>query len=115
MCLTDFYNHPFIKTPNNSVIVLNPAILIPFAIHHLILLADEHGNVIHVADRECSIQRRHQKLLEEAPSPIMTEELREEMGGSAVKAAEYILTFVGGEETKKAIERQKEIQEKERS
>ena len=41
------------------------------------LLADEHGNVIHVADRECSIQRRHQKLLEEAPSPIMTEELRE--------------------------------------
>ena len=54
------------------------------------LLADEYGNVIHVADRECSIQRRHQKLLEEAPSPIMTEELREEMGGSAVKAAEYI-------------------------
>ena len=54
------------------------------------LLADEHGNVIHVADRECSIQRRHQKLLEEAPSPIMTEELREEMGGSAVRAAEYI-------------------------
>ena len=40
------------------------------------LLADEHGNVIHVADRECSIQRRHQKLLEESPSPIMTEELR---------------------------------------
>ena len=54
------------------------------------LLADEHGNVIHVGDRECSIQRRHQKLLEEAPSPIMTEELREQMGGSAVKAAEYI-------------------------
>ena len=54
------------------------------------LLADEHGNVIHVGDRECSIQRRHQKLLEEAPSPIMTEELREQMGGSAVQAAEYI-------------------------
>ena len=54
------------------------------------ILADEHGNVIHVGDRECSIQRRHQKLLEEAPSPIMTEELREQMGGSAVKAAEYI-------------------------
>ena len=54
------------------------------------LLADEHGNVIHVADRECSIQRRHQKLLEEAPSPIMTDELREQMGSSAVKAAEYI-------------------------
>ena len=54
------------------------------------ILADEHGNVIHAADRECSIQRRHQKLLEEAPSPIMTEELRARMGESAVKAAEYI-------------------------
>lgn len=54
------------------------------------ILADEHGNVIHAADRECSIQRRHQKLLEEAPSPIMTEELREQMGSSAVKAAETI-------------------------
>lgn len=54
------------------------------------ILADEHGNVIHVADRECSIQRRHQKLLEEAPSPIMTDELRAQMGESAVKAAEYI-------------------------
>ncbi len=54
------------------------------------VLADEHGNTIHVGDRECSIQRRHQKLLEEAPSPIMTEELRERMGESAVKAAESI-------------------------
>ena len=54
------------------------------------ILADEHGNTIHVADRECSIQRRHQKLIEEAPSPIMTEELRAEMGETAVKAAEYI-------------------------
>ncbi len=54
------------------------------------VLADENGNVIHLADRECSIQRRHQKLLEEAPSPIMSEELREQMGESTVKAAEYI-------------------------
>lgn len=54
------------------------------------VLADEDGNVIHVADRECSIQRRHQKLLEEAPSPIMTEELRAEMGETAVKAASHI-------------------------
>ncbi len=54
------------------------------------ILADDHGNTIHVADRECSIQRRHQKLIEEAPSPIMTEELREQMGESAIKAAEYI-------------------------
>ncbi|MDR2966790.1 MAG: acetyl-CoA carboxylase biotin carboxylase subunit [Methanobacteriaceae archaeon] len=54
------------------------------------ILADEHGNTIHAADRECSIQRRHQKLIEEAPSPIMTEKLRVEMGNSAIKAAEYI-------------------------
>ncbi len=54
------------------------------------ILADEHGNTIHVADRECSIQRRHQKLIEEAPSPIMTDELRAQMGETAVKAAEYI-------------------------
>ena len=54
------------------------------------ILADEHGNTIHVADRECSIQRRHQKLIEEAPSPIMTDELRAEMGSTAVKAASYI-------------------------
>ncbi|HEX7467111.1 MAG TPA: acetyl-CoA carboxylase biotin carboxylase subunit [Methanobacterium sp.] len=54
------------------------------------ILADEHGNTIHIADRECSIQRRHQKLIEEAPSPIMTDELRAEMGETAVKAASSI-------------------------
>jgi pyruvate carboxylase subunit A len=54
------------------------------------ILADEHGNTIHVADRECSIQRRHQKLIEEAPSPIMTDELRADMGDTAVKAATSI-------------------------
>jgi len=54
------------------------------------ILADEHGNTIHVADRECSIQRRHQKLIEEAPSPIMTDELRARMGETAVKAASSI-------------------------
>ena len=54
------------------------------------ILADEKGNTIHVADRECSIQRRHQKLIEEAPSPIMTNELRDQMGKTAVKAASSI-------------------------
>lgn len=54
------------------------------------ILADSYGNIIHVGDRECSIQRRHQKLIEESPSPIMTPELREKMGSDAVKAAAAI-------------------------
>ncbi len=54
------------------------------------ILADSFGNIIHVGDRECSIQRRHQKLIEESPSPIMTPELRERMGSDAVKAAAAI-------------------------
>ncbi|MEA2035530.1 MAG: acetyl-CoA carboxylase biotin carboxylase subunit [Euryarchaeota archaeon] len=52
------------------------------------VLADKHGNRIHLFDRECSIQRRHQKLVEEAPSPIMTDELRERMADSALKVVE---------------------------
>ncbi len=50
------------------------------------ILADNHGNVVHLFERECSIQRRHQKLIEESPSAVMTEELRQEMGAAAVKA-----------------------------
>jgi len=52
------------------------------------VLADEHGHAVHLYDRECSIQRRHQKLVEEAPSPIMTKELRDRMSASALKVAE---------------------------
>jgi len=57
------------------------------------ILADSHGNVIHLGERECSLQRRHQKLLEEAPSPFMTEELRQTMGEvacTAAKSVEYL-------------------------
>lgn len=54
------------------------------------ILADSHGNVIHLGERDCSIQRRHQKLLEEAPSPLMTPQLREKMGTAAVRAAQSI-------------------------
>ena len=58
------------------------------------ILADSYGNVIHLGERDCSIQRRHQKLLEEAPSPALTPELREKMGTAAVMAANSI-NYVG--------------------
>jgi pyruvate carboxylase subunit A len=54
------------------------------------ILADRFGNTIHLGERECTIQRRHQKILEEAPSPVMTEELRSRMGTIAVRAAQAI-------------------------
>ena len=54
------------------------------------ILGDEHGNVIHLGERECSIQRRHQKIIEESPSPRIDPFLREEMGQAAVKLAKKI-------------------------
>jgi acetyl/propionyl-CoA carboxylase alpha subunit len=54
------------------------------------ILGDAHGNGIHVFERECSIQRRHQKIIEETPSPVMTPELRAQMGAAAVAAARAV-------------------------
>ena len=58
------------------------------------LFGDSHGNMVHYGERECSIQRRHQKLLEEAPSPAVTPELRAAMGDAAIKAGRAI-DYVG--------------------
>ena len=52
------------------------------------ILADKFGNTIHLGERDCSVQRRHQKLIEESPSPFMTEELRQKMGADAIRCAQ---------------------------
>ena len=54
------------------------------------VVGDSYGKACHLSERDCSVQRRHQKLTEETPSPFMTDELRAKMGAAAVKAAEYI-------------------------
>ncbi|MFN5372125.1 MAG: acetyl-CoA carboxylase biotin carboxylase subunit [Bacteroidia bacterium] len=54
------------------------------------VIGDQYGRVVHLSERDCSVQRRHQKLVEETPSPFMTQELRDEMGDAAVKAAKAV-------------------------
>lgn len=54
------------------------------------IIGDQHGQVIHLSERDCSIQRRHQKLVEESPSPFMTDELRDAMGDAAIRAGKAI-------------------------
>lgn len=60
--------------------------------HHIEIqiIGDQYGTVAHLSERDCSIQRRHQKLVEESPSPFVTQELREKMGAAAIKAAKAI-------------------------
>jgi len=60
------------------------------------VLGDRYGRVVHLGERECSLQRRHQKLIEEAPSPVLTPELREKMGQAAVKGCEAIGYYSAG-------------------
>ncbi|MFV0483581.1 MAG: acetyl-CoA carboxylase biotin carboxylase subunit [Bacteroidales bacterium] len=64
--------------------------------HHIEfqIMADQHGNYVHLFERECSVQRRHQKVVEETPSPLMTPELRNEMGKRAIDAAKSV-NYVG--------------------
>ncbi len=73
----------------------NPALYIEKLVqnpHHveIQILGDQHGNIMHLGERDCSLQRRHQKVLEESPSPLMTPELREEMGDAAINAAKSV-------------------------
>jgi acetyl-CoA carboxylase biotin carboxylase subunit len=58
------------------------------------IMGDKHGNVIHLGERDCSVQRRHQKLVEEAPSPAVTPELRQAMGDAAIRGASAI-NYIG--------------------
>ncbi len=66
--------------------------------HHIEfqVFGDKHGNLVHLFERECSVQRRHQKIIEETPSPLLTPELREQMGQAAVAAAKAVNYYNAG-------------------
>ena len=73
----------------NGELILEKAIIRPRHVE-VQVFADTQGNTVHLGERDCSVQRRHQKVVEEAPCPVMTEQLRAEMGAAAVAAAQSI-------------------------
>jgi acetyl/propionyl-CoA carboxylase alpha subunit len=72
------------------------------------VMADQHGNVFHFGERDCSMQRRHQKVIEEAPSPALSPEIREKMGTAAVNAAKAV-NYVGAGTVEFLLDESKEF------
>src|SRR5207247_2763938 len=81
--------HEAQKAFGNEQVYLEKLIVNP---HHIEfqIVADSHGRVVHLGERDCSIQRRNQKVIEECPSPLMTPGLRKKMGTAAVKLAKSV-------------------------
>ena len=77
----------------SSTLILERALLRPRHVE-VQVFADQHGSTIHLGERDCSVQRRHQKVVEEAPCPVMTPALRAAMGEAAVQAAKAV-NYVG--------------------
>lgn len=73
----------------SSELILEKAIVRPRHVE-IQVFGDSYGNILHLGERDCSVQRRHQKVIEEAPCPVMTDELRDEMGSAAIAAAQSI-------------------------
>jgi acetyl-CoA carboxylase biotin carboxylase subunit len=83
------------KAFNNPAVFIEKFVREPRHIEFQIL-GDQHGNVVHLGERECSIQRKHQKLLEESPSPAMNDALRKKMGDAAIRIAKSVNYYSAG-------------------
>lgn len=83
------------KAFNNPAVFIERFVREPRHIEFQIL-ADKHGNVVHLGERECSVQRKHQKLLEESPSPALDDKLRKKMGDAAIKIAKSVNYYSAG-------------------
>lgn len=74
------------KSFGNAAVLLEKFILSPRHVEFQVF-ADSHGNAVHLFERDCSVQRRHQKVIEEAPAPFLSDEVRKKMGDAAVNCA----------------------------